>query len=234
MNDRRTRVLVVEDDPSMASGIVRGLRAAGFDVELATRGDDGARLALAGAPDAVVLDLLLPEQSGFAVLEALQGRCVAPVLVLTARTELADRLKCFALGAADFIGKPFFVEELVARICSRLRLPEGAPRRAMKWSDVEIDLDGRTVHAGAVEANLTRNEFDVLAYLVERPGRAIPRSQLAERTSLPTAERDARTIDTHVARIRKKLGPAAAAAIVTVWGIGYRFDPPDPTAGPTS
>jgi DNA-binding response OmpR family regulator len=99
---------------------------------------------------------------------------------------------------------------------------------------VEIDLDGRTVHAGAVEANLTRNEFDVLAYLVERPGRAIPRSQLAERTSLPTAERDARTIDTHVARIRKKLGPAAAAAIVTVWGIGYRFDPPDPTAGPTS
>jgi len=215
----------------MASGIVRGLRAAGFDVELATRGDEGARLALTTAPDAIVLDLLLPEQSGFAVLEALQGRCAAPVLVLTARTELADRLRSFALGAADFVGKPFFVEELVARIRSRLRLPEETPRRTVKWADAELDFDRRTVRAGATEASLTRFEFDVLAYLVERPGRAVSRSQLAERTSPSASERDVRTVDTHVARIRKKLGPAGAAAIVTVWGIGYRFDPDDGMPG---
>src|SRR5580704_13102984 len=114
MEGRASRVLVVEDDPQMAAGIVRGLRAAGFQVELATRGDEGARLALASPPDVIVLDLLLPEQTGFAVLEQLQGRCAAPVIVLTARVELAVRLKCFALGAVDFVAKPFFVEELVA------------------------------------------------------------------------------------------------------------------------
>jgi DNA-binding response OmpR family regulator len=221
------RVLVIEDDPSVAAGIVRGLRGAGFAVELASRGDDGARLALANAPDVIVLDLLLPEQSGFAVLEQIQGRCTAPVLVLTARTELADRLKCFALGAADFVAKPFFVEELVARIRLRLGARVEGPRRVVRWGDAAVDLDARTVRVGGVEATLTRHELDVLAYLVERPGRAVSRAQLAERAALPFGDRDARTVDTHVARVRKKLGATAAAAIVTVWGIGYRFDPPN-------
>jgi DNA-binding response OmpR family regulator len=221
-------VLVVEDDPSMAGGIVRGLRGAGFDVDLATRGDEGARMALASAPDVIVLDLLLPEQTGFAVLEQLQGRCAAPVLVLTARTELPDRLRCFSLGAADFVAKPFFMEELVARIRSRLRARVDEPRRVVAWADVSVDLDARVVRVGGAEATLTRHELDVLAYLVERPGRAVSRAQLAERAALPFGERDARTVDTHVARVRKKLGAAAATAIVTVCGIGYRFDPPAP------
>ena len=95
----------------------------------------------AGPPDVIVLDLLLPEQNGFAVLEQLRGRCSAPVLVLTARTELDDRLKSFALGAADFVAKPFFLEELVARIKSRLRAREEAPRRMVTWGDVALDLD---------------------------------------------------------------------------------------------
>ncbi len=195
----------------MASGIVQGLRAAGFAVDLATRGDEGARLALADPPDVIVLDLLLPEQTGFAVLEQLQGRCAAPVLVLTARTELADRLKCFALGAVDFVAKPFFVEELVARIRSRLRVREDAPRRVVGWGEVVVDIEARTVRAQGADVTLTRNEFDILAYLLERPGRAVTRASLAERTALPFGERDARTVDTHVARVRKKLGPAAIA-----------------------
>ncbi len=221
------RILVVEDDPSVASGIVRGLRESGFEVELATRGDEGARLALAGRPDLVVLDLLLPGQTGFAVLEQLRDRCTAPVIVLTARTELADRLRSFELGAIDFVAKPFFIEELVARVRSRLRPRPESERRTVSWSDATLDLEARTARVGDADVALTRNEFDILAYLVERPGRAVTRASLAERTSLPSGERDARTVDTHVARVRKKLGGAAAGAIVTVWGIGYRFEPGD-------
>lgn len=218
------RVLVVEDDARVAAGVVRGLRAAGFEVELATRGDEGARRALDGAPDVIVLDLLLPEQSGFEVLERLRGRCKAPVLVLTARTELDDRLKCFDLGAEDFLAKPFFVEELVARIKSRLRARDAAPRRVVRWANVALDLDARTVAVDGAAVAMTRHELDLLAYLVERAGRAVSRTQLAELGV--DGDRDARTVDTHVARVRKKLGAAAAATITTVWGIGYRFDPP--------
>jgi DNA-binding response OmpR family regulator len=218
-------VLVVEDDPPVAAGIVRGLRAAGFEVELATNGSDGARLALATPPDVIVLDLLLPEQNGFAVLEQIQGRCSAPVIVLTARTELGDRLESFALGAADFVAKPFFVEELVARIRSHTRARTAAPRRVVEWANASVDLDARVARVDGAPVSLTRHELDVLAYLLERPGRAVSRAQLADRADTPFEERDARTVDTHVARVRKKLGARAAAAVVTVWGIGYRFEP---------
>jgi two-component system, OmpR family, response regulator len=224
------RVLVVEDDVAMAAGIVRGLKGAGFDVEVANDGVAGARAALAGAHDVVVLDLMLPEQSGFAVLEQIQSRCMAQVIVLTARTQLDDRLQSFALGAADFIAKPFFIEELVARIRTRLRTADEAPKRVFRWADVTMDFDARVVATSAGEASLTRHEFEILAYLVERPGRAVSRRQLAERAAIPFEDRDARTVDTHIARVRKKLGAAAAAAIVTVWGIGYRFDPNESAA----
>ena len=103
------RLLVVEDDPGVAGGIVRGLREGGFEVELATNGIDGAKKALDGAFSAIVLDLMLPEQSGFAVLEQLQGRTSVPILVLTAKSDLPDRLRCFELGAADYITKPLLV-----------------------------------------------------------------------------------------------------------------------------
>ena len=224
--EKSVRVLVVEDDASMAAGIVRGLRLGGFDVALATNGADGAKRALAEEHDVMVLDLLLPEQNGFAVLEQLQGRTTMPILVLTARTELADRLRCFGLGAADFIAKPFFVEELVARIKSRLRIRDTQPKRIVKWGDAVVDLDARTLSVGGAPVALTRHELDILAYLVERPGRAIARQTLAELAV--TEERDARTVDTHIARVRKKLG-AAASSLVTVWGIGYRFELPEET-----
>ncbi len=232
VSDRPIRVLVVEDDAGVAAGIVRGLRVAGFEVELATNGLEGARRALEGELDIVVLDLLLPQQTGFEVLEQLQNRRALPVIVLTARTELEDRLRCFDLGAVDFIAKPFFVEELIARIRSRLGARERTPKRVVCWEDVVVDLDARSVTVAGVAIELTRAEHDVLAHLVERPGRAPSRSQLASNALSPLEERDARTIDSHVARVRKKLGAAAAASIVTVWGIGYRFSPPTATAAP--
>lgn len=225
MPPTESRVLVVEDDPAIAGGIVRGLRGAGFEVELVTDGIGGSKRALSGGFDAIVLDLMLPGQSGIAVLEQLKGRESVPVIVLTARSELPDRLACFALGAADFIAKPFWIQELVVRLRARLRLasPE-APKRTVSWADAVLDLDSRVVTTSGADIGLTRHEFDVLAHLVERAGRAISREQLAEHSLSPFEERDARTVDSHIARIRKKLGTDAGAHVVTVWGIGYRFE----------
>ena len=217
--------MVVEDDAGVAGGIVRGLRDAGFDVELATNGIDGAKKALEGGFGAIVLDLMLPEQTGFAVLEQLHGRSSVPILVLTARSDLADRLRCFGLGAADFITKPFWMEELVARLRTRLRISSEAPKRIVRWANVALDFDSRMVARRRGRRGAHRNEFDVLAHLVERQGRAISRAQLAEHALTPFEQRDARTVDSHIARIRKKLGAEGGAHIVTVWGIGYRFEP---------
>lgn len=219
-----TRVLVVEDDAAIASGLVRGLRAAGFEVELAVTAEAAAKVAIRASPDVVVLDLMLPDGSGFDVLERLSGRTTAKFIVLTARTELGDRLRAFELGAVDFVAKPFFVAELVARIRSRVGARTTDPKRVLRWADVELDLDARRVTVNGVAASVTRHELDVLSYLADRPGRAIARGQLADSALDPGSERDARTIDSHVARLRKKLG-RGGAAIVTVWGIGYRFDP---------
>ena len=224
------RVLVVEDDPSVAAGLVRGLRLAGFEVELATDGTTGARRVLEAELDVVLLDLMLPARSGFEVLELLQRRpAVPPMIVLSARTELGDRLRAFELGAVDFVPKPVWVEEVVARIRAHLHAPDAAPAsRTVAWADVVVNLDARTVTVAGEPIALTRFELDLLAYLVQRPGRAIPRTQLASHALGPLDERTDRTVDSHLARIRKKLGPAAAAAVATVWGIGYRFDPEAP------
>jgi len=221
------RVLVVEDESTVAATLVQGMRAEGFAVYLATRGEEGVRLAFADPPDAIVLDLTLPDRSGFEVLEQIQGRCAAPVLVLTGRLELGDRLRCFELGAADYVAKPFYFEELIARIRSRLRAREGVAPRVVSWADVVVNLDARTVLVGDTPAALTRSEFDILAYLLERPRFVASRRILAKRTALSLGEPDVRTVDVHLARVRRKLGEAASA-IVTVWGIGYRFDPPEP------
>ncbi|WP_437563232.1 response regulator transcription factor [Sorangium sp. So ce542] len=225
-----TRVLVVEDDPGVAAGLVRGLVAAGLLVELATNGRAGLESAIRGAFDLVVLDLMLPERSGLEILEDLGRRRRIPVIVLTARTDLPDRLRSFELGAIDYVPKPFFLEELVARIRLHLGLRAEAPPRRVRFSGVTVDLDARVARRGEATLPLTRAELDVLAVLVQRPGRAIPREQLAEGASSSLEPCDARTVDSHVARIRKKLGESAAAAIVTVWGIGYRFEPPEGAA----
>jgi two-component system OmpR family response regulator len=222
--DPLIRVLVVEDDASTAAGVVRGLRGAGLEVELSTDGVDGARRILSEKYDIVVLDLMLPGKSGFDVLEQIRHRAPLPVIVLTARTDLPDRLRAFELGAADFVAKPFWIEELVARIRSRLRLGEELPKRVVRWQGVALDLDARTATVGGRSAALTPTEFAVLVFLVERQGRAVSRAVLAEQALASLEEPDARTVDSHVARLRRKLG-AGAAAIATVWGIGYRFEP---------
>jgi DNA-binding response OmpR family regulator len=217
------RILVVEDEPAIAAGIVRGLRSARYEVELATDGLQAIRAIGANRPDLVVLDLNLPEASGFDVLERLRSHPGLPVVVVTARTGLDDRLRCFDLGAVDFLPKPFWIEELLARIRARLDLPQVAVAATVSWDDVVVDLDAREVTVGDVPAKVTPQEFEILAFLVSRPGRAVARGSLAELSQGPGEVSDERTVDSHVARIRRKLGPAGSR-IATVWGIGYRFD----------
>ena len=217
------RIVVVEDEPPIAASMVRGLKAAGFDVELATDGRAGVRAVTQTRPDLVVLDLNLPELDGFEFLKRIQTDPPIPVIVVTARTGLDDRLRSFNLGAIDYLAKPFWIEELITRIRVRLRPPSAVENQVHAFDDVVVDVDGRFVTVAGQPAALTPQEFEILVYLVRRPGRAVSRRALAELSPSPADDRDDRTVDSHVARVRKKLG-AAGARIATVWGIGYRFE----------
>jgi DNA-binding response OmpR family regulator len=219
------RILVVEDDSAIAEGIVRGLRGAGFEVELVQDGSSGAERGLRPIFDLIVLDLMLPEIDGFSLLEIWRSRIATPVIVLTAMTDLDARLRAFGGGAVDYITKPFWIEELVARIHIRLQTRDSLPAKIITWDDVEVDLNARTVKVAQHPVAFTSHEFNVLAYLAERPGRTITRQLLAQHALSASGDVNDRTVDSHLARVRKKLGHTAAARIVTVWGIGYRFDP---------
>ncbi|MDP2309696.1 MAG: response regulator transcription factor [Pseudomonadota bacterium] len=223
----KPRLLVVEDDVQVVQGLVSGLTRAGFDVTVAMDGEEASRLALQPF-DAVVLDLMLPVRTGFEVLATMSGRVSTPVIVLSARTELESRLKSFRLGAVDFVPKPFWIEELVVRLRSRLALREETPSRSLTVGSTVLDLDRRTATREGAELGLTPHEFNLLAWLAERPRRAVSRRQLAEHTLTEELGATDRTVDTHVSRVRKKLGPDGAL-IATVWGIGYRYDPQEAT-----
>lgn len=224
MADGRPSILIVEDDLSVVQGLVRGLHKAGFATSVAMDGDQGLVRILRESFDLVVLDLMLPERGGLEVLEVVSTRKSVPIIVLTARTDLPARLGSFEHGAIDFVSKPFFMEELVARIRARLALTAPAPTRRVGLADVVLDLDTRRVLRGDADLGLTAHEFNLLAFLRERAGRTVTRAQLADHALPEDGERTDRTVDSHVSRIRKKLGKAAAARVRTVWGIGYTCD----------
>lgn len=216
------RLLVAEDDAGVAASLVTGLKARGFEVTLATSGLQARDELARDEADLVVLDLMLPGLSGLELLEELSTRPHPPIIVLTARTELEERVRCFELGAVDYVPKPFFLEELVLRIRARLDLRTEAPRRVLSFGALEVDLDQREVRMGGAAVTFTRHEFDVLAYLAQRPGRPVSRDDLAAQALSGFDAPEPRTIDSHVARVRRKLGDEAGR-VETVWGIGYRF-----------
>lgn len=217
------RLLVVEDDLGIASNVARGLRAVGYEIDLATDGAGVVDRILNGRYDLVVLDLMLPHMDGLAILDAIRDRTSVPVIVLTARTALPHRLQAFQAGAADYVAKPFFLEELIARIEARLGRV-GQASRAISWGETAVDPDARTAFRNGRDVGLTPYEMNVLLWLVSRPGSASTRAQIVEATLSEDQTVSERTLDSHIARIRKKLG-ADGAAIATVWGIGYRFQP---------
>jgi DNA-binding response OmpR family regulator len=214
-------LLVVEDDPGVGGQLVRGLRAAGFDVELATDGEQALLCLDRSVYDLMVLDMMLPGVHGLDILERTRARNGPPAIVLTAQGELPDRLKAFEAGAVDFLPKPFWMEELLARIRARLHLIV-EKRRIVTWDDVVVDLDARTVTVAEQSASLTPVEFEILAVLVDRRNRAVSRDFIATHV-LRGGDKITRSVDPHVARIRKKLG-AAGARILSIRTLGYRLD----------
>lgn len=220
-SSERQRILLVEDDPQLGQEIHRGLGVAGFDARWVQDGSEAWGLKLEDF-DLVVLDLMLPGVHGFDLLAHWREQSDIPVLLLTARNETADKLRAFSLGGDDYLTKPFWPEELVARIHARLRRPVLARNDSLTVGALVLDLRGRSCTVDGEKVELTRVEFDFLSELCRRPGEAMSREILVEKVLGADREGNERTLDVHASRIRKKL-KGAASQMETVWGIGYRI-----------
>jgi DNA-binding response OmpR family regulator len=219
------RVLVVEDDERLGRQVADTLAEAGYEPVWIRDGRSVAWKEVEGA-SLIVLDLMLPGEHGLDILKRLRKESDVPVLVLSARNETADKVRALKLGADDYVTKPFWPDELLARVAARLRRPTLQRSSAVRVGEMTVDLDQRRVEVGGEAVDLTRVEFDLLAALARRQGSAVSRAWLAEHVLDPEREGGERTLDVHMSRLRKKLG-AAAAAIATVWGVGYRLERPD-------
>ncbi len=240
---RQRRILVVEDDRAIADAVVRRLSTEGYRVDAVHDGLQAVRAAEQAAYDVVVLDVMLPGLSGLEVCRRVQERAPVPVLMLTARDEEADRLVGLAVGADDYLTKPFSPRELVARVAALLRRVDRARAlAAAEVADAEpsapacfgclvVDLAGRRVVVGGQQVHLTRTEFDLVAALARRPGRVVEREVLL-REVLAWDPADiaravhsgaARTVDSHVKAVRRKIG---ADRVRTVHGVGFSLETP--------
>jgi DNA-binding response OmpR family regulator len=221
------RILIVDDEPHIVRGLEDNLRFEGYETLAATSGEEGLARALGEAPDLVLLDIMMPEVSGWDVCGELRRRGVdVPVIMLTARGEEVDRVRGLELGADDYVTKPFALRELLARVRAVLRRP--GPRQkfeALAFGEVRVQHRGRRVTRAGREVQLTRKEYDLLVYLAEHPGEVVTRERLLDEVwgyeRFPTT----RTVDTHVLRLRRKLeaDPDHPRFIHTVHGQGYKF-----------
>ena len=225
-----TRVLVVEDNANLAFGLTRSLESEGYEVEAAEDGLRGLEMARTTNPDLVVLDLMLPGMDGYTILKKLraEGKDV-PVLILTARGEEADKVFGFRLGADDYVTKPFSLSELLARVQAILRRAKAGERRdgeaVEEFGDVSINTLARSVKKGSSEIALTPKEFDLLLALIRRRGAVASRLELLKEVWGHQAEVMTRTVDIHIAELRRKLEDDASTPkhILTVWKAGYRL-----------
>jgi DNA-binding response OmpR family regulator len=216
------RVLVVEDDSALGGQIVDRLRRAGFECDWCRTGTAAMELEPQGY-DLVVLDLMLPGVFGLDVLKAFRERADVPVVVLSARNETTTKIRALELGADDYVTKPFWPDELLARLEARLRRPALQKTDILEQGPLRIDLGARRLFVSGREVEVTKIEFDILASLGKRPGTAVSRTWLVQNVLDPDREGTERTLDVHVSRLRKKLG-ALGARVVTVWGVGYRLE----------
>jgi two-component system response regulator MtrA len=213
------RILLVEDDEKLGRQIVEHLTGAGF--ESAWLRDGGAALGLPPQSWALlILDLMLPGAHGLDVLKRWRQQCDVPVLILSARQDASVRVRALELGADDYMTKPFWPEELVARVQARLRRPVLARAGRVECGAIVIDVAARRAWVDDGEVELTKVEFELLHALAVRPGAAIARSWLVQNVLPRDRDGTERTLDVHVSRLRKKLG-AAGARLATVWGVGY-------------
>jgi DNA-binding response OmpR family regulator len=229
----RHRVLVVDDEANIREVIAQYLDLEGFVVLQASDGAEALRLAERQPPDLVVLDLMLPGIDGIEVCRRLRAQSAVPIIMLTARSEEADKIAGFGLGADDYVTKPFSPRELVVRVRAILRRVEATRVPAMvldgtlRVGALVIQPRLRTLQRDGIALDLTAKEFDLLHYLVSRPSQVFTRQQLLDAVWDYGFFGDASTVTVHIRRLREKieLDPAHPRHIKTVWGIGYKFEP---------
>jgi DNA-binding response OmpR family regulator len=224
------QILVVDDEPMVREVVVAYLEREGFRVDEAGTGRAALKCIEESPPDLVVLDVMLPEVDGFSVLTELRRNGNIPVILLTARTEEADRVLGLELGADDYVVKPFSPRELVARVRSVLRrstVPE-KPAEVLEFDGLTINEQAHVVMLDGVEIETTPKEFDLLAFLARSPRQVFSRGQLLEQVWDSSADwQDPSTVTVHVRRLRRKLESDQENPrwITTVWGVGYKFEP---------
>lgn len=223
-----TKILIVEDEPAMVSGLRDNFEFEGYEVITAGDGVEGLGRALSDSPDLVVLDVMMPRMSGLDVCKQLKVKKPAlPIIMLTARGQEVDKVVGLELGADDYVTKPFSIRELLARVKAVLRRAQGAPKDQERYSfgDVEVNLRSCRVIRGGRPLEFSAKEFELLKYFLSHPGETVTRDRLLEDVwgyeRFPTT----RTVDAHIVRLRQKLEPKPEEPrfILTVHGIGYKF-----------
>src|SRR5262249_31757308 len=217
------RVLIVEDQKKLLQSLRRGLEEEGYDVVAATTGEEAYYLATTGSPDAIILDLMLPGRDGPRVLRDLRGRGFSrPVMILTARDAVEDRVAGLDGGADDYLVKPFAFAELLARLRALLRRDVSGRELILRADDLEIDLLGRRVIRGGVELDLTRREYELLEFLVRHKNVTVTRDMISREVWRETSGALTNTIDVYINALRKKVEqPGKRQLINTVRGVGY-------------
>jgi two-component system alkaline phosphatase synthesis response regulator PhoP len=222
------RILVVEDEPSLALSLQEDLSIEGYDVDVARDGETALQRALADRFDLIVLDVMLPKKDGFEVCRQLRREgAKVPILMLTAKTQESDKVLGLEIGADDYVTKPFSGRELRARIKALLRRTAGEVADTYRFGDVEVDFARCELRRGGQVVEVTPVEIKMLAAFVRQPGRALTRDQiLSDVWGRGTFVTD-RVVDAHIVNLRRKIEPVATDPryLVSVRGIGYRFDP---------
>ncbi len=220
------RILLVEDDPSLAMGLVDALEFEGFDVTHARTGQDGIHLARDGRPDCIILDLMLPDTNGYRVCEVVRETDpVVPILMLTARSQEADKIRGLDAGADDYVTKPFSIGELVARIRAIFRRSTRASGEIFKVGSATIDPAAQTLVRGREKLALSFYEVQLLRYLHERGGQVVGRDEILDKVWGTPGSANSRTVDNFVVKLRKKIEPQPdkPVHILTVYGMGYKL-----------
>ena len=221
-------VLVVEDEKTVASLIQKGLEEQGFQVQLCHDGAEAYAQASRRRYDAIVLDIMLPGRDGLSILKSLrQQRNTVPVIILTARGELDERVEGLDLGADDYLTKPFYVEELLSRLRAVIRRTSGEQLNILQAGELTVNLVTREVRLGAHPVRLPVREFGLLEYLMRSPGRVYTRTQIIEHVWGYDFDPNTNLVDVYIKRLRKKIQAGSDEALIeTVRGVGYRFVKP--------
>jgi len=231
MDAAKSKVLIVEDEPDMILGLKDNFEFEGYEVITAPDGMAGLERARAIKPDLIILDIMLPKLSGLEVCKTLRGEGYEnPIIMLTARGQEIDKVVGLELGADDYVTKPFSIRELLARVRAILRRTEGKKKRLERYRFADVDLDFEVYRAkkGDQPLDLSPREFELLRYLIERKGETVSRDRLLEDVWGYESYPSTRTVDTHIAKLRAKIGDSGSEPrfILTIHGSGYKFVDP--------